>query len=153
MTIQWLRAVLVLLAATLTLAPGGLRAAEATSTVKLQAQLIWGTNEEKPADPKLVRLDEKLEKKLQHIFSWKHYWEINHQLLAVSGGVPQRVSMSKQCDIEVACVGESEIELKLFGKGKMVVKKRQKIVRGESIVLAGDDKDQTAWFVVVTPPK
>jgi hypothetical protein len=31
----------------------------------------------------------------------------------------------------------------------MVVKKRQGLTPGELLVLAGDDKDDTAWFVVI----
>ena len=39
---------------------------------------------------------------------------------------------------------------KLYGQGKMVVRKTQKIKAGELLVLAGDDKNDTAWFVVLS---
>ena len=41
----------------------------------------------------------------------------------------------------------------LFGKGKLVVKKRQRILPGETVVIAGDDKDYNAWFVVLNTQK
>jgi hypothetical protein len=40
--------------------------------------------------------------------------------------------------------------VKLYGKGKLTVRKTQKINRSELLVLAGDDKNDTAWFVVLS---
>ena len=58
--------------------------------------------------------------------------------------------MSDQCEIEVQSLGNASVELKLYGQGKMVVRKTQKIKAGELLVLAGDDKNDTAWFVVLS---
>ena len=58
--------------------------------------------------------------------------------------------MSDHCEIEVDNFGNSSIEVKLYGKGKMVVKKTQKIKPGELLIFAGDDKNDTAWFVVLS---
>ncbi|MCC6233276.1 MAG: hypothetical protein IT580_11570, partial [Verrucomicrobiales bacterium] len=46
-------------------------------------------------------------------------------------------------------VSGDEFEIQLFGKGVLVVKKRQRIVAGETVVLGGDDKNDNAWFVVL----
>ena len=58
--------------------------------------------------------------------------------------------MSDDCEIEVQNLGNSSIEVKLYGKGKLAVRKTQKISPSELLVLAGDDKDDTAWFVVLS---
>lgn len=117
--------------------------------VRLDAELIWGTNGEKPADRNLKSVPADLEKRLTRIFKWKQYFIIEHKEFAVSPGHPAKVDMSKECRIEVTRSGGEEFEIQLFGKGQLVVRKRQRIVRGEAVVLGGDDKNDDAWFVVL----
>ena len=120
--------------------------------LNLQAQLVWGTNKEKPDDPKLKEVDPSVAEKLRKVFKWKNYFEVNRQHFTVPVGSPKRVKMSDDCEIEVQNLGNSSIEVKLFGKGKLAVRKTQKISPSELLVLAGDDKDDTAWFVVLSQP-
>jgi hypothetical protein len=119
--------------------------------IKLEARLVWGTDNEKPNDPNLKQLDNSLKDKLKGIFKWKNYFEVNHYKLAISQEAPKTQIMSPKCSIEVQNLGDSLIEVKLFGEGKMVLKKRQPIKPGQPIVLAGDEKNNNAWFVVLTP--
>jgi len=122
--------------------------------LNLQAQLVWGTNKEKPDDPKLKEVDPSVAEKLRKVFKWKNYFEVKRQTLAVTVGSPKKLKMSEECEIEVQYLGNSSIEVKLYGKGKLAVRKTQKIHPTELLVLAGDDKDDTAWFVVLSqPPK
>ena len=88
--------------------------------------------------------------KLRGVFKWKNYYEVNRQNFTVTSSAPKKVKMSGQCEIEVQNLGGSSVELKLYGQGKMVVRKTQKIKSGELLVLAGDDKNDTAWFVVLS---
>ena len=44
---------------------------------------------------------------------------------------------------------ESGFEVELIGEGKKLVQKRQAIKAGELVVLAGPDKNDTAWFVIL----
>jgi hypothetical protein len=121
----------------------------ASEDLKLQAQLVWGTNDEKPNDPKLKDVDPDVKEKLRGVFKWKNYFEVNRHDFTVRTSTSKRVKMSDSCEIEVHNLGNSSIEVKLYGKGKMVVSKKQKITPGELLVLAGDDKNDTAWFVVL----
>ena len=118
--------------------------------MNLRAQLVWGTNNDKPDDPKLKEVDQQVKDKLRGVFKWKNYFEVNRQSFTVIASVPKKVRMSDLCEIEVQNLGNSSVELKLYGKGKMVVRKTQKIKSGELLVLAGDDKNDTAWFVVLS---
>ena len=122
----------------------------ATADLKLRAQLVWGTNNDKPDDPKLKEVDQQVKDKLRGVFKWKNYFEVNRQSFTVIASAPKKVRMSDLCEIEVQNLGNSSVELKLYGKGKMVVRKTQKIKSGELLVLAGDDKNDTAWFVVLS---
>ena len=118
--------------------------------MNLRAQLVWGTNNDKPDDPKLKEVDQQVKDKLRGVFKWKNYFEVNRQSFTAIASAPKKVRMSDLCEIEVQNLGNSSVELKLYGKGKMVVRKTQKIKSGELLVLAGDDKNDTAWFVVLS---
>lgn len=118
--------------------------------LSLQAQLIWGTNEEKPNDPSLKEIDPELTKKLLKIFKWKNYFEVKQQRFTVEPGKVQKVEMSSPCRIEVENLGNGSIEVKLYGKGQLWGKKKHAFGNGKCLVLGGDDKNDTAWFVVIS---
>lgn len=124
--------------------------------IHLQARLVWGTNSEKPPKPEVTDLDGKLKAKLRGVFKWKNYFQCHAEKFAVPSSATKRVKLSDQCEIEVENQGASWLEVKLYGEGKLLVKKRQMITPGELLILAGDGKDDTAWFVVLsldTPPQ
>jgi hypothetical protein len=114
---------------------------------------VWGANSEKPRDPKVQPVDPETAKKLSKVFKWQSYYEVNRTNFIVTAGSKQKVTMSAKCNLEVEYLGNSNVELKLFGKGKMVVSKRQTISLGEIAVLAGPDENDTAWFVVLRREK
>lgn len=116
---------------------------------RLGVDLIWGTNGDAPAGKEFKGIPQDLERRLGRIFKWKRYFAIEHKELAIASGKTAKVDMSKECRIEVSRPGGEEYEIHLFGKGQLVVKKRQRIVSGETVVLGGDDKNDNAWFVVV----
>ncbi len=140
------------LLALLTLAlPDLLAAPPSKNDLHVQAQLVWGTDGDKPPDPEVKRLDEATRKKLGSVFKWKNYFEVDRQNFKVAVAAKHRVRMSPKCEVEVENLGSAQVEVKLFGEGKMVVKKRQTLKAGELLILAGDDKNQNAWFVIITP--
>lgn len=116
----------------------------------LQAQLIWGTDEEKPNDPALKEIEPELTKKLMKIFKWKNYFEVKRERFAVEPGRIKKVEMSSPCRIEVENLGNASVEVKLYGKGQLWGKKRHAFGTGKCLVLGGDDKNDTAWFVVIS---
>jgi len=122
----------------------------APADLNLQAQLVWGTNNEKPDDPKLKDVDPQVKDKLRGVFKWKNYFEVNRKNFTVAASGVKKVKMSDLCEIEVQNLGSSSIEVKLYGNGRMVVRKTQKIKPNELLVLAGDDKNDTAWFIVLS---
>ncbi len=119
----------------------------------LQAQLIWGTDSSKPSDKTLKPIPPDLDKRLRRVFKWQNYFEVTQTNFVVGPTQPTHVDMSRECRIEVAQQPSGEVEIQLFGKGRLVVKKRQRILPGEIVVIAGDDKDYNAWFVVLTQQK
>jgi len=117
---------------------------------KLQAKLIWGTDEAKPDDPKLKQVDQKLKDKFCHMFKWKNYFEVDApQRFSLAPDVAKRVKMSPNCEIEVRDEGKGVFEVRFYGEGKCLKKVRQVIPPGELVVIGGDGKNDTAWFVVL----
>jgi len=123
----------------------------AKGDLHVQAQLVWGTDGDKPPDPGVKRLDEATRKKLGSVFKWKNYFEVDRQNFKVALSAKNRVRLSPKCEVEVENLGDSQVEVKLIGEGKLVVKKKQVLKAGELLILAGDDKNQNAWFVIITP--
>ena len=119
--------------------------------LKLRATLIWGTDMAEQTDPKIKKVDARMAEKLCGIFKWKHYFEVERQQAIVAESATKRLKMSDKCEVEVLNQGKGGFEAKLFGEGKLYRTYKGLIPVGEHLVLAGDDKNLTAWFVVITP--
>jgi hypothetical protein len=115
--------------------------------LKVEAKLVWGTNETNSPNHKPV--DSALAKKLSKVFKWHNYFEVNRQIATVPQNQTTNVNMSSKCVLEVKNLGNSRVEVKLIGKGKLVSKNAQTLTPGEDLIVAGDDKNDSAWFVVI----
>lgn len=115
--------------------------------LKIEARLVWGTNEDKSPNHKPV--DSALAKKLSKVFKWHNYFEINRIVATVPENQSTNINMSSKCVLEVKNLGNARVEVKLIGKGKLVSKSAQTLTPGEDLIVAGDDKNDTAWFVVI----
>jgi hypothetical protein len=118
----------------------------AAAKEKLEAQLIWGTNDQTP-NTKYPQLEAPLAKKLK-MFKWKDYYLVNRQEIPVAAA-PQKIKLSEKCEIEVKHLDGSRYEVNVFGKGKHVLKKVGKITSKEPLVIAGDDKNDCAWLILI----
>lgn len=124
-------------------------AASAPVETRVNAVLIWGTGEAKPTGKTLKEVDAKLREKLGKIFKWQHYFEVSRQSAGALPGKSQVVKLSDECSVEIKILPENLAEVKLIGKGKTLVTRRHSLVKPDALVLAGDDKNNTAWFVVL----
>ena len=119
--------------------------------LKIEAKLLWATNDDTSPNPKHKKVDEEFAKKLRNIpFKWKNYFEENR----VTGVIPSRQSrqfkMSAQCTIEITELEGPKVEVKLIGEGKPVNKTIKALSRGECFTIGGDSKNGSAWLVIVT---
>jgi len=117
---------------------------------RMQAQLIWGTNGEKPDKPEYTAVAAKQGEKLGNVFKWKHYYQTKCTPVTVSTKGSEKVTLSDSCALELKHLGDSNFEIKMIGKGNAVLTRRQSIPKGETTALAWGDKNDTAWFVVIT---
>jgi hypothetical protein len=119
---------------------------------QMQARLVWGTNHEKPDNPKLKPLDGELARKLKNLpLKFNNYFEVNRQTFTINDQEYRKVEMSQKCYIEVKDKGESRVAVKLYGEGKLVSRVDKPLPKGETVAIAGDTKDGSAWLVVVEP--
>lgn len=124
-------------------------AAADTSTLNIESQLVWGTNNPKP-DTKLKPVGPKMSARLKSSpFKWDHYFEVNRQTNKVKFGEEVRITMSKNCEIRVTNAGDSQLRCKLFGHGVLVSDVTQALPKGELLVIGGDAENSTAWFVIL----
>lgn len=121
-----------------------------SEAIQLRAQLIWGTNDTPAENPKHKEVGPQLRKKLQGVFKWKNYIEINRQDLSLAPKSIKRVRLSPQCEIEVRALGENKVAVRLFGEKKLLLEQRHDLASKEYLILGDHDKNQTAWFVVLS---
>ena len=124
------------------------RAADAD--LKLEAQLIWGSNDVPARNCTNNLVGPNLEKKLKHLpFRWQHYYVVNTQVFNVSPAETANVKMSDDCEIVVKNIGDERVELSLIGKGKPVGKISQSLRKGQTLVTGGNAENLTGWFIVL----
>ena len=120
------------------------------ANLKLEAKLIWGTDDNKSPNADHKEVDPATKEKLRKIFKWKNYFVVNRVIKEVPSRSSNRFELSKECTIEIKELEGPKVEVKLIGKGKEVHKTTLTISKGESVVYCGDDKNQSAWFVIIT---
>ncbi len=120
------------------------------ANLRLEAKLIWATNDPKSPDPKHKELDAVMSEKLRRAFKWKNYFECNRVVQSVASRSSSRFELSKKCTIEIKEIEGPKIEIKLIGDGKEVHKTTKTISKGQPVVYSGDDKNQNGWFVIIT---
>jgi hypothetical protein len=119
--------------------------------LKLEAQLVWGTNDEKSPDPKLKPVGADVRKKLADLpLKWSHYFEVNRERFDVANGTTTKAALSQKCAVEVKSLEGKKVEVVWFGKkGEVVGKQTQPLARGEMLVLGGNAPNATSWLVIL----
>ena len=120
------------------------------ANLKLEAKLIWGTNDDKSPNPEHKEVDPATKEKLRKVFKWKNYFAVNRVVKPVPSRGSNKFELSKDCTIEIKELEGPKVEVKLIGKGKEVHKTTLTISKGQSVVYSGDDKNESAWFVIIT---
>jgi hypothetical protein len=119
--------------------------------LKIEAQLIWGTDDNTPPDGKNCRpVSPDIEKKLKDLpLKWKHYFEMHRQTASVPLNDPVHVALSDKCELVIKNVGGGNVEVSLIGKGKEVVKRSQALPKGDILALGGNAPNSTAWLAIL----
>jgi len=119
--------------------------------LKLQTQLVWGTDDAKPPEGKNYKpVEPDIQKKLSELpLKWKNYFEVKRTDFALGPALTRTIPLSDKCAVTVVNQGNSTVEVSLIGKGKEVVKRTQSLPKGEILVLGGNAPNATAWLVIL----
>jgi hypothetical protein len=141
--VVWLSSVLL----ALTCLHSGAQSAD----MKLRAYLVWGTDDTKPPEGKNYKpVESDIDKKLKNLpLKYKHYFEVNRTNFTLGPAGIRKVPVSERCELEVKSVGNSNVEVALFGKGKEAARQKQPLPKDETLVVSGNAPNATAWLVVL----
>lgn len=128
----------------------GVPATVVAGDMKLEAVLVWATNDPKPEDAKLKPVAADIAKKMSCLpFKYTNYFEVDRKQLQLKQGGTEKAQMSKDCKITVKSLPDSKVELTLIGQGQPVGKITQPMKKGKCLVTGGNAENATAWFVVI----
>jgi hypothetical protein len=117
--------------------------------LKFQVQLVWATDDAKPPAGKDYKpVDPVLRKQIKAL-KWKNYFEVRHIDFSVVPGTTKKVAISEKCELDVKDLGNNNVEVALFGKGKEVARVKQALKKGDILVPAGDAPNETAWLAIL----
>lgn len=117
--------------------------------INLNVRLVWGTDDEATVHPKLAAVDTEATQKLQSIFKWKTYLEILERDIETQPGQEIEAQISPKCLLRISNLGDSRIRVKLVGEGRSVGHQTQRVPMGHILTFAGEDKGDSAWFIVM----
>ena len=141
-----LLAFLVLLSLT---AGAALRAAEpAQATIKYFVQVVRGTDDKTPPETGAKLIGAKLQKQLQPMFRWPHYWEVQQKPVTVQEGKTAKTDLKSGHVLEIDLREQGKGTVRLLRDGKVI--RTEVCSRGQEFVIHGAERgDGKAWFVVV----
>jgi hypothetical protein len=117
--------------------------------IKLEAFLVWGANDAKSPNPNYKPVPPDLAKKIRQSFKWEYYFEVNRTNFDLSKSQEKTVRMSKNCELTVKNLGDSQLSLRLIGKGKPVHYITRPLPKDEVFIYGGNAENSTAWFLVL----
>jgi hypothetical protein len=128
---------------------GGFVVAQA-DPITVQARLVLGSCKE---DKSKTEVSDTIRKRLAKVFKWMKYYELNSKQLNIADATTKSAKLSKTASIKVTNRKNGKIDVSLFSKGKMLVQKTQSLKPGHHMVLAGNTKTDSAWFIVLSKSK
>ena len=115
----------------------GASARAADETLKLDAELIAGTNDPHQTNGIPVTVQEA--RKLSRLpLKWQYYFVINSQQFSVAKNETKEVSLSTACQFSVKNLGGEQVQFALMGHGVNVGKITQTLPKGHTLVTGGN---------------
>ena len=119
-------------------------------SITVQARLVHGTSKEQKGK---MEVPAAIKKKLARVFKWMHYYQLSSRQLNIDDATTQSAKLSRAATIKVTNRKNGKVAVSLYSKGKMLVQKTQSLKPGQHMVLAGNTKSDSAWFIVLSKVK
>ncbi len=142
-----------LLFAALTLHADTNSPAPKTAGQKLHAILVWATDDDKPAEKEeeLKAIEPALREKFKFL-KWKNYFQVGERKhISIRPNETKEVQLSHKCKLKLHETEKEGLQVELIGEGIPVLKKNQSMPLKDILIIGGDDKNATAWMVVLKP--
>jgi len=100
----------------LLLCAAGTKSLAADADLKLEAQLVLGTNDAKPPDSKYQPVNADVAKKLKSLpLKWSNYFVVSSKKFSVPKGEEKQEKLG-DCDVKVKNLGQSQVVITISGK-------------------------------------
>ncbi|HZR16568.1 MAG TPA: hypothetical protein VFE51_04515 [Verrucomicrobiae bacterium] len=119
--------------------------------MKLEAQLVWGTDDSKPPEGKDYKpVEAAIQKKIKDLpLKWKNYFEVKRTEFKIAPAAATKIPISEKCSLTVQSHNDSVVEVSWIGKGREVLKRTQSLSKGEILILGGNAPNATAYLMVL----
>ncbi|MBI2946756.1 MAG: hypothetical protein HYY23_03860 [Verrucomicrobia bacterium] len=132
---------------------GAVAAAEQEDPSKaFYIQLVRGTDRDDAPQTGAKAIGPKLAKRLQPVFRWKTYWEVNRVKATLEPGHKSKIRLSRRHEVEIDLSVSGKRTVHFFEDGKRVSTSTQP--SGVAITIQGGNATgENAWFIVVRKDK
>jgi hypothetical protein len=120
---------------------------------KFHAILVWATDDDKPAEKEeeLKAVEPALKEKFKFL-KWKNYFQVGERKhVAIRPNETKEIQLSHKCKLKLHQTEKEGLQVELIGEGTPVIKKNQTMPLKDILIIGGDDKNATAWMVVLKP--
>ncbi|HWF19999.1 MAG TPA: hypothetical protein VG754_12065 [Verrucomicrobiae bacterium] len=119
--------------------------------LRVEAKLVWGTDDQHSPNPKHHLLDPVLTKRLKGSpYRWKNYFEECQRVVEIPvGQTKSKIVMSDRCTLDIKNLGGDCVEVRLHGNGKPVSMHKESLKSNGLLVLGGEAPNETAWLVTI----
>jgi len=120
-------------------------------TMRLDALLVWGTDDPQSPNPKHRPVEAELARRLKKLpYRWKYYFLVSKQTVDVADGESKsKISMSKRCVLDIKNLGTNRVEVRLHGDGNPVSVHRESLPMHQLFIVSGDAGNETGWLVII----
>ena len=122
-------------------------ASDKADSINIKACLVVGASKEKKGAKKV---SEPIRKRLSKVFKWRNYYQLSVKQLSIPDDKTKTTKLSKKASIKVSNRKNGKVSVSLFSGSKMLIQKSQTLRTGSYMVLAGDSKGDSAWFIVIS---
>jgi hypothetical protein len=120
---------------------------------KFHAILVWATDEDKPVEKEeeLKAIEPELREKIKFL-KWKNFFQVGERKhVSIRPGETKELPLSHKCKLKLHETEKEGLQVELIGEGIPVIKKNQTMPLKDILIIGGDDKNATAWMVVLKP--
>lgn len=111
-------------------------------------QLVRGSDIDKAPTSDSKPIGQKLRKKLQCAFKWKHYWEIKRDTVTVPLGHKVRQNMGSDQAVELELLSAEKVAVRIYSGGQLL-RCREQPTTGAFCISGGHSGENQSWFIVV----